>query len=96
MEIKDLGDQLNVVRGQRDVLEAEIDRLKAVIKKMEAVNKQLVEALETIANMPESGSNDLEIKIAKEAIAAAEKEGGVLLGIPSSKPHTVLAYKIGG
>jgi len=34
-------------------------------------NQALVEALKTIANMPEGGSNDLEIKIAKEALTAA-------------------------
>lgn len=37
-------------------------------------NQALVEALKTIANMPESGSNDLEIKIAKEALSASEAQ----------------------
>ena len=58
-----------------DVVHEEVKKLMTASETaLTQPNQALVEALKTIANMPESGSNDLEIKIAKEALSASEAQ----------------------
>lgn len=52
-----------------------LDTIKRALAQKQP-DAELLEALRSISNMPESGCNKLEIRIATEAVTRAEQKGG--------------------